>query len=110
MEFLVILETELLFTEVKWKTDDDMNNDPRMDMFATNYGNIWTPDKPNTVKTQTILYPDDILEYTITAKDPQGGKLIYAIHPTWFWQKSNLISIKIDEKDIGKETHFQANH
>lgn len=88
----------------KMETDEDIY--PRMESVRDNYGNIWTPDKPTNVKTKTILYPDDILEFIITATDPQDGKLFYALHPTRKWQESNVIILKISEKEIGRETHF----
>lgn len=87
----------------KMETDDDVF--PRIESIRDNYGNIWIPGKGH-IPTETVLYPDDILEFIITATDPLGGKLFYGLHPSSNWQESNVITIRIGEEHIGRPKTF----
>lgn len=87
----------------KMETDDDVF--PRIESIRDNYGNIWVPGKGH-IATESLLHPDDVLEFIITATDPLGGKLFYGLHPSTNWQESNIITIKITEEHIGKPKTF----
>lgn len=87
----------------KMETDDDVF--PRIESIRDNYGNIWIPGKGH-VAAETVLHPGDILEFIISATDPLGGKLFYALHPSQNWQESNIITIRLEEQHIGKPKTF----
>jgi hypothetical protein len=55
-----------------------------------------------------VLRPDDILEFVITASDPQGEKLSYMLYSPHQgdlikWQQSHELSLRITKHHIGNE-------
>ena len=82
---------------------------PRFESARDSLGNIWTPATPgivNTILTEQILRPGDRIDYVVTATDPLGESLEFAIAigPTWQpeWVSNNSFSVTVEEKHIGR--------
>ena len=81
---------------------------PRIESARDSFGNIWTLEGSfgEPVFTNTILRPDDTVEFVITASDPLGEEIEYGIErrrmSKEIWQKSNLFSIIVIEDNISK--------
>jgi hypothetical protein len=88
----------------KKETGDDVF--PQIESVRDNLGNMWIPGKDRTIATSNILRPGDILEFVVTASDPEGLELKYQIMSETAWQKENNFRILIVNKHIGKMKQF----
>lgn len=102
------IRTRLVRFRSKQETGEDYF--PRIDIVRDNYGNVCTGSK-GMVRTDTILRPGDTLEFVVTASDPMGEELEYAItfgglrlnlEIPAAWQKSNALLLPITNVLIGR--------
>ncbi|MDO9533555.1 MAG: Swt1 family HEPN domain-containing protein [Deltaproteobacteria bacterium] len=96
---------------VRYRSKQETSEDyfPRIESARDNFGNMFPSDTGNSVYTRTILRPNDIVDFIITASDPLDAELEYGIAVGGFisnviWQKENTFSVRIIEKHI--ETMF----
>jgi hypothetical protein len=99
------IRTRLVRYRSKKETEEDYF--PRIESARDSFGNIWTSDMPGhkSVYTETILRPNDIADFVVTASDPMGDELEYGIeiaHQDKKWQRENSFSITILEDHIKK--------
>lgn len=99
------IRTRLVRYRSKQETSEDYY--PRIESARDSFGNIYTIESAsNLVSTETKLRPGDTIEFVVTASDPLGENIEYQIkkYGSIFnkWQKSNLLSIRITEKDVQK--------
>lgn len=73
---------------------------PRIESVQDNLGNLWMYGKPRKIRTQLNLKVGDIVEFVVTAKDPEDMELEYRIFPDK-WQSSNILLLEIQDKHIG---------
>jgi Swt1-like HEPN len=99
------IRTRLIRYRSKKETCEDYF--PRIESVRDSLGNIWASDQGlhTPCFTKHVLRPDDIIDYVVTASDPMGEALNYAmsISHKWprTWQAENTFSYKVLEKDIG---------
>jgi len=99
------IRTRLVKYRSKQETSDDYF--PRIESARDNFGNIWTPGQ-DSPRPKTVLRPNDLLEFVITASDPLGEELEYALladrpiarRTEIIWQKTNSLHLVIEEEDI----------
>lgn len=77
----------------------------RIESVRDNIGNNWTPGAPRRVKTENSLRVGDVLEFIITASDPEESQLSYRCHHTK-WQTNNIVIVTIDRTMIEKQSLF----
>ena len=81
---------------------------PRIESARDSIGNIWTPQSGSLdiVGTKAVLRPGDVIDYVVTARDPEGMPLDYGIRLEFsgaiVWQNHGEFSIMVTEKHIGK--------
>ncbi len=81
---------------------------PRIESARDSLGNLWVPStgpQLKMVSTNCTLRPDDILEFVVTASDPDDLPLEYCLSDstsTRIWQTESTLQHRIEEKDIGK--------
>lgn len=75
---------------------------PRIESVKDSFGNIWTVGKPMRLKTNTTLRVGDVVEYIITASDPEQQPLQYRILG-FKWETSNILRLKIEDKKIARD-------
>lgn len=107
------IRTRLVRYRSKRETSDDFF--PRIESARDNYGNIWTTEKisiSNSILTDTILRPNDYLEFVVTASDPLGEPVRYSVEINWgskqimmteSWVDNNTFEFAISEDFICKE-------
>ena len=71
-------------------------------------GNIWTYGSSNQLNKLARLRPNDFLEFVVTASDPLGAELHYALtvtghHHNPAWQDSNVLSLVITSEHVRKD-------
>ncbi|GAB3870748.1 hypothetical protein GCM10028824_19750 [Hymenobacter segetis] len=76
---------------------------PRIESVHDNYGNSWKVDEYGIVRTGKLLREGDVLEYIVSATDPQGEELEYSIRHNE-WQKSRVLQLTILKEHIGLGT------
>ncbi|MGB3402463.1 MAG: hypothetical protein WBA77_07215 [Microcoleaceae cyanobacterium] len=100
------IRNRLIRYRSKQETSEDFY--PRLESVRDSLGTMWIP-KANLsrhiVNTNLNLHVGDTIDFVITASDPFGADLSYAIrtiHRSYDsgWQPSNELSIRISEKDI----------
>ncbi len=93
---------------VKYRSKKETGEDcfSRLEFAQDNYGNTWKIGDHRGIDTKMTLRPGDILEFVVTASDPDGGKLEYRIAPRGDWQENNKFSITLGEKHISKSSSF----
>lgn len=77
---------------------------PRIESARDSLGNIWVPGMPRDIIHKGTLRPGDRIELVVTASDPEGGQLDYALvsFATMFkWQESPEFEIVLSEEHIG---------
>ena len=74
---------------------------PRIENVRDNYGNHWEIRLWNNIFTKTILRPGDVLDFTITAIDPEDLPLNYYCSVNREFSDENKFSITITESEIG---------
>jgi len=93
------IRTRLVRYRSKQETSEDYF--PRIESVRDNFGNLFPSEPGSYVLTETILRPNDIIDFVITASDPCDAQLEYGIrtnidHNT-SWQKENSFSIRIEK-------------
>lgn len=78
---------------------------PRIESVKDSFGNIWTMGKPMRMKTNTILRVGDVVEYIITASDPEQMPLQYRILG-YKWESSNILQLNINEKHVARDARI----
>ncbi|MBI5779004.1 MAG: hypothetical protein HZA49_06070 [Planctomycetes bacterium] len=99
---------------IRYRSKNETGEDyfPRIESVRDSIGNIWAPKEyPDTICfTKTILRPNDIIDFIVTASDPKGEALKYGISTdtskSLTWQKENTFSIKILKEDIRHSFHI----
>jgi len=93
------IRTRIVRYRSKQETAEDYF--PRIESVRDNFGNIYPSDTGIIVITKTILRPNDVIEFVITASDPLDAKLEYGFSTNFewdtIWQEENYISIRILE-------------
>jgi len=92
----------------KMETPDDCF--PRIESVRDSLGNIWVPgnDKSDlkAVRTNIALRPGDIVDFVVTATDPEGLLLQYAVDipglPPSKWQSNSNLQFVVDESHISR--------
>jgi hypothetical protein len=99
------IRTRLVRYRSKQETSEDYF--PRIESIMDGFGNIFPSGSGLcSVYTKTILRPNDVIDFVITASDPFDVQLDYGMRvpdfmPNIAWQKENILSIKIIEDYIG---------
>lgn len=75
---------------------------PRIEYIKDNYGNVWTPVKPNKLKTGLSLRAGDTLEFVVQATDPHDAPIEFRLHGQK-WQNGNIMLLEITEGNIQRE-------
>lgn len=104
------IRTKLIRYRSKRETSEDCF--PRIESARDSIGNIWTPQSSSgPVFTHMVLRPNDIIDYIVTARDPEDMPLDYGIitsnEHAVRWQKHGEFLIKITDKCIGED--FKVN-
>ncbi|MFH2011150.1 MAG: hypothetical protein ABIJ37_00355 [Pseudomonadota bacterium] len=96
------IRTRLIRYRSKQETSEDYY--PRIESARDSLGNIFTYGNSN-IKSQTRLRPGDTIDFIITATDPLGEPLEYAIYKSinTVWQDNNDILLTITEKEVQKK-------
>lgn len=92
----------------KMETPDDCF--PRIESARDSLGSLWVPGSDTgdlkAVRTNRSLRPGDILEFVVTATDPEDLPLQYAVQAsgvgTRAWHSSPHLRFVVDESHIGK--------
>lgn len=75
---------------------------PRIESVKDSFGNIWTVGNPMRLKTNTTLRVGDVVEYIITAHDPEQLPLQYRILG-FKWESSNILRLHIEDKHVARD-------
>lgn len=75
---------------------------PRIESIKDSFGNLWTVGKPMRIKTNSTLRVGDVVEYIITATDPEQQPLQYRILG-FKWESSNILRLEITGKHIARD-------
>ena len=81
---------------------------PRLNAVKDSFGNLWSAGSPKRVKTNMTLRDGDLLEFVISATDPEENDLQYRIN-TSKWQTNNVIQHTITSRMIGKGAIFNIS-
>ena len=97
------IRTRLIKYRSKMETGEDYF--PRIDTVRDSLGNIHTANSI-TKRSKHSLRPGDVLDFIITASDPFGEDLLYAIslpgnHQNLDWQHENTFQLVIQTEQIG---------
>ena len=86
---------------------------PRILRVNNDLGDIWTSGTDKTVQTGRTLREGDTLTFTISADDPRGGTLQYALVSTWKgdldWCDTNVQSIPLTRPDVGIDSKLAVH-
>lgn len=77
----------------------------RIESVRDNLGNSWTPGSPRRVKTDHSLRVGDVMEFIITAADPEDANISYRCHHTK-WQPNNVVRVKVEKGMVEKQSLF----
>lgn len=81
---------------------------PRINSVKDSFGNLWTAGSPKRVKTNLTLRDGDLLEFVVSATDPEENDLQYRINNSK-WQTNNVIQHMITSRMIGKGAIFNIS-
>jgi hypothetical protein len=96
------IRTRLVRYRSKQETSEDYY--PRIESARDSLGNIYTYGDVPAIFTRARLRVGDAIDFLITATDPLGEPLQYAIlRRGWQWQDGNVISLKLSEQDVQKD-------
>lgn len=99
---------------IRYRSKRDTSEDcfPRIESARDSLGNIWTPDEKSgrfkTVPTKSMLRPGNIVDFVITARDPDELPLKYALkfdgmlYSEVKWQSSSSFSLRVMETHIAE--------
>jgi hypothetical protein len=98
------IRTRLIRYRSKMETSEDYF--PRIEVVRDSLGNIAIASgEKKYVMTKSILRPGDTIDFVVTAVDPLGEPLSYALESTGLrteWQHQNSLSLKIGNAHISK--------
>jgi len=93
---------------VRYRSKQETSEDyfPRIESVRDSFGSLFPSGIGGPVFTKTILRPNDVIDFVITASDPFDAELEYGIDvggifAETIWQKENSFSAKILENHIG---------
>ncbi|MBW4440682.1 MAG: hypothetical protein KME10_05480 [Plectolyngbya sp. WJT66-NPBG17] len=100
------IRTRLIRYRSKMETSEDYF--PRIESARDSLGNTWTYGQTNRSNHLYRLRPGDFIEFIITASDPIGGNLQYALTVTGYhhnpnWQDSNTLSLTIEASHVRRD-------
>jgi len=75
---------------------------PRIESIQDSFGNLWTVGKPMRMKTNVTLRVGDVVEYIITASDPEQQPLQFRILG-FKWESSNILRLQIEDKHVSRD-------
>lgn len=78
---------------------------PRIESVKDSFGNIWTAGKPMRLKTNSNLRVGDVVEFIVTASDPEQLPLQYRILG-FKWESSNILRLTIEEKHVSRNARI----
>jgi hypothetical protein len=78
---------------------------PRIESVRDNLGNIWVPGKPSKTKSKMTIHVGDVLEFVVTAVDPQDEDLLYSLNGK-SWSSGNVLTQFVEPRHVAKETVF----
>lgn len=86
---------------------------PKIECIRDNFGNLCTA-QLRQCYTEMILHPGDVVEFVVTARDPQDAPLKYATYicvagEKQNWQENNCLSVLITEKHIAKSLNISVS-
>lgn len=92
---------------IKYRSKQETGKDcfARFEFAQDNLGSSWKIGD-HEIETGLILKPGDVLEFVVTASDPEGKKLYYQILFRTGWQENNKFNLKITEEDIAERMTF----
>ena len=98
------IRTRLIRYRSKMETSEDYF--PRIESARDSLGNISIYGQ--TERSDHLLRPGDFIEFIITASDPIGGNLQYALTVTGYhhnpnWQDSNTLSLTIEDSHVRRD-------
>jgi hypothetical protein len=102
------IRTRIVRYRSKMETSEDYY--PRIESIRDNYGNVYTS-ASNYLMTKTRLKVGDLLQFTVTASDPQARPLEYAFLGSSFngnaelynWKNENILEFVVNTNHILKE-------
>lgn len=96
------IRTRLVRYRSKRETSEDYF--PRIESARDSLGNLYTYGNPAVIGTGMCLRVGDTIDFVITATDPMGEPLQYAIFEstTTKWQSNNAIRLRITERHVQK--------
>jgi len=95
------IRTRLVRYRSKKETSEDYY--PRIESARDSLGNIYTYGNDKLLNTGMRLRPSDVIDFVVTATDPQGESLEYRIaSPNTEWQDSNILSLRLTENNVKK--------
>ncbi len=85
---------------------NDLTNFPYIKKIKDNYGNSWEKGLNANTDTDTVLYPGDLLTFSVEAICPENTNIMYRILGETYWQNDSLNQLLIEEKHISPKTVF----
>lgn len=102
-------EIRTLLARYRSKQETSEDYYPRLEAVRDNLGNFYSYGASNLIKTKTRLQVGGQLDIVVTASDPQGKPLEYAISvnfsPSSFklkWQDSNVFHVRIGREHVAR--------
>jgi hypothetical protein len=102
------IEGEIRSRLIRYRSKQETADDyfPRIESVRDNLGNIWTPGNSGLkiVQTDMTLRPGDVVDFTISARDPLDGPLQYGIRFSGLkhqWQDASNFQWNVADSDIG---------
>lgn len=92
---------------VRYRSKRDRVDDvfPRIESVRDNLGHISSAGN-KSVQTGATLRPGDVVDFVVTASDPEGLPLQYSLYARYDdkleWQAENMLSTRISEKHVGR--------
>jgi len=89
---------------VRWRSKKEGADDffPKIEFVRDSLGNIGS--NPEHYTNPKTIHVGDVLEFIVTATDPDDGKILYGLYKGAYthWQEENVIRIQLTEKHISK--------
>jgi Swt1-like HEPN len=95
---------------VRYRSKQESTEDyyPRIESARDSLGNIWIAEDLATKIIKHPLRVDDVLDFVVTARDPQDAELEFGIGVNGMyplsWQNGNAFSVRVEEKHRPKLT------
>lgn len=77
---------------------------PRIEFVRDNLGNSWKPGQGKNVNTKQTLRVGDVIEFLVTAIDPEDLPLKYYCSIDGVYREENKFSLEVSDKMIGRRT------